>query len=87
MGNDYYVTNEHRVRADGLTSAAGDVFGVVLAHVGQGRAVVDAVVGAQCAQVPGAGIDLDGLHPHSFAQGSAPLPMQAAGPFHPSVHC
>jgi len=27
MGNDYYVTNEHRVRADGMTSAAGDVFG------------------------------------------------------------
>jgi beta-glucosidase/6-phospho-beta-glucosidase/beta-galactosidase len=27
MGNDYYVTNEHRVRADGVTSAAGDVFG------------------------------------------------------------
>jgi beta-glucosidase/6-phospho-beta-glucosidase/beta-galactosidase len=27
MGNDYYVTNEHRVRADGATSAAGDVFG------------------------------------------------------------
>ncbi|KLK92231.1 glycoside hydrolase family 1 [Microvirga vignae] len=27
MGNDYYVTNEHRVRADGSTAAAGDVFG------------------------------------------------------------
>ncbi|MET0528152.1 MAG: family 1 glycosylhydrolase [Microvirga sp.] len=27
MGNDYYMTNEHRVRADGLTTAAGDVFG------------------------------------------------------------
>lgn len=27
MGNDYYVTNEHRVRADGSTRAAGDVFG------------------------------------------------------------
>jgi beta-glucosidase/6-phospho-beta-glucosidase/beta-galactosidase len=27
MGNDYYVTNEHRVRADGSTTAAGDVFG------------------------------------------------------------
>jgi len=27
MGNDYYVTNEHRVRADGHTSAAGDIFG------------------------------------------------------------
>lgn len=27
MGNDYYVTNEHRVRADGSTSAAGEVFG------------------------------------------------------------
>jgi beta-glucosidase/6-phospho-beta-glucosidase/beta-galactosidase len=27
MGNDYYVTNEHRVRADGMTRAAGDVFG------------------------------------------------------------
>jgi beta-glucosidase/6-phospho-beta-glucosidase/beta-galactosidase len=27
MGNDYYVTNEHRVRGDGMTSAAGDVFG------------------------------------------------------------
>ena len=27
MGNDYYVTNEHRVSANGLTRAAGDVFG------------------------------------------------------------
>jgi len=27
MGNDYYVTNEHRVRADGITSASGEVFG------------------------------------------------------------
>ncbi|MGE5384614.1 MAG: family 1 glycosylhydrolase [Betaproteobacteria bacterium] len=27
MGNDYYVTNEHRVTADGRTSAAGEVFG------------------------------------------------------------
>lgn len=27
MGNDYYVTNEHRVRADGSTRAAGEVFG------------------------------------------------------------
>jgi hypothetical protein len=27
MGNDYYITNEHRVAADGLTTAAGDVFG------------------------------------------------------------
>jgi beta-glucosidase/6-phospho-beta-glucosidase/beta-galactosidase len=27
MGNDYYITNEHRVTADGLTWAAGDVFG------------------------------------------------------------
>lgn len=27
MGNDYYVTNEHRVRANGHTEAAGEVFG------------------------------------------------------------
>lgn len=27
MGNDYYVTNEHRVAADGRSWAAGDVFG------------------------------------------------------------
>jgi beta-glucosidase/6-phospho-beta-glucosidase/beta-galactosidase len=27
MGNDYYITNEHRVRADGSSKAAGDVFG------------------------------------------------------------
>jgi beta-glucosidase len=27
MGNDYYITNEHRVSADGSTRAAGDVFG------------------------------------------------------------
>jgi beta-glucosidase/6-phospho-beta-glucosidase/beta-galactosidase len=27
MGNDYYVTNEHRVSADGGTRASGDVFG------------------------------------------------------------
>jgi beta-glucosidase/6-phospho-beta-glucosidase/beta-galactosidase len=27
MGNDYYMTNEHRVRADGFTTAAGDIFG------------------------------------------------------------
>ena len=27
MGNDYYVTNEHRVSADGSTSASGEIFG------------------------------------------------------------
>ena len=27
MGNDYYKTNEHRVRADGSTTASGEVFG------------------------------------------------------------
>lgn len=27
MGNDYYVTNEHRVRAEGSWTAAGEVFG------------------------------------------------------------
>lgn len=27
MGNDYYVTNEHRVSAEGKTSPAGEVFG------------------------------------------------------------
>lgn len=27
MGNDYYVTNEHRVEDDGSTHAAGEVFG------------------------------------------------------------
>lgn len=27
MGNDYYVTNEHRVSADGSTRASGEVFG------------------------------------------------------------
>ena len=27
MGNDYYVTNEHRVSADGTTQASGEVFG------------------------------------------------------------
>ncbi|MGO4705274.1 family 1 glycosylhydrolase [Microvirga sp. 2MCAF38] len=27
MGNDYYMTNEHRVRHDGSTTSAGDVFG------------------------------------------------------------
>jgi beta-glucosidase len=27
MGNDYYVTNEHRVERDGSTSASGEVFG------------------------------------------------------------
>ncbi|MDB6067435.1 MAG: glycosyl hydrolase family protein [Pedosphaera sp.] len=27
MGNDYYVTNEHRVDADGTTHPAGEVFG------------------------------------------------------------
>jgi beta-glucosidase len=27
MGNDYYVTNEHRVAPDGSTRAAGEVFG------------------------------------------------------------
>jgi beta-glucosidase len=27
MGNDYYVTNEHRVAQDGFTRAAGEVFG------------------------------------------------------------
>ncbi|OGX90656.1 family 1 glycosylhydrolase [Hymenobacter coccineus] len=27
MGNDYYQTNEHRVRADGSTTASGEIFG------------------------------------------------------------
>jgi beta-glucosidase/6-phospho-beta-glucosidase/beta-galactosidase len=27
MGNDYYVTNEHRVSADGSTCASGEIFG------------------------------------------------------------
>jgi len=27
MGNDYYITNEHRVQANGMTRSAGDVFG------------------------------------------------------------
>jgi len=27
MGNDYYKTNEHRVAADGMTCASGEVFG------------------------------------------------------------
>jgi len=27
MGNDYYVTNEHRVAADGTTRPAGEIFG------------------------------------------------------------
>jgi beta-glucosidase/6-phospho-beta-glucosidase/beta-galactosidase len=27
MGNDYYITNEHLVHADGTTARAGEVFG------------------------------------------------------------
>jgi len=27
LGNDYYVTNEHHVKADGSTSASGEIFG------------------------------------------------------------
>jgi hypothetical protein len=27
MGNDYYMTNEHRVAADGSTRASGEIFG------------------------------------------------------------
>lgn len=27
MGNDYYITNEHRVNEDGTTRAAGEIFG------------------------------------------------------------
>jgi hypothetical protein len=27
MGNDYYITNEHRVSADGSTQPAGEIFG------------------------------------------------------------
>jgi beta-glucosidase/6-phospho-beta-glucosidase/beta-galactosidase len=27
MGNDYYITNEHRVRSDGSTTSSGEVFG------------------------------------------------------------
>src|SRR5678815_1715582 len=27
MGNDYYITNEHRVSANGTTRASGEVFG------------------------------------------------------------
>ncbi len=32
MGNDYYVTNEHRVRDDGLTGPAGEVFRIRRDH-------------------------------------------------------
>jgi beta-glucosidase len=27
MGNDYYITNEHRVSSDGTTTASGEIFG------------------------------------------------------------
>jgi hypothetical protein len=27
LGNDYYITNEHRVAADGATCASGEIFG------------------------------------------------------------
>lgn len=27
MGNDYYITNEHRVKADGSTTPSGEIFG------------------------------------------------------------
>jgi beta-glucosidase len=27
MGNDYYITNEHRVKEDGTTNASGEIFG------------------------------------------------------------
>jgi beta-glucosidase len=27
MGNDYYVTNEHNITAEGLTSRSGEIFG------------------------------------------------------------
>ncbi|MDB5797482.1 MAG: glycoside hydrolase family 1 [Paucimonas sp.] len=33
MGNDYYMTNEHRVRADGSTVGSGEIFGyAVITH-------------------------------------------------------
>jgi beta-glucosidase/6-phospho-beta-glucosidase/beta-galactosidase len=33
MGNDYYITNEHDVHADGTTSASGEIFGYyVITH-------------------------------------------------------
>jgi beta-glucosidase/6-phospho-beta-glucosidase/beta-galactosidase len=33
MGNDYYITNEHLVRADGSTCASGEIFGYhVITH-------------------------------------------------------
>jgi hypothetical protein len=33
MGNDYYITNEHLVRRDGTTRAAGEIFGYyVITH-------------------------------------------------------
>lgn len=33
MGNDYYITNEHLVHADGMTSASGEIFGYhVITH-------------------------------------------------------
>jgi beta-glucosidase len=33
MGNDYYMTNEHRVAADGSTPASGEIFGyAVITH-------------------------------------------------------
>jgi beta-glucosidase/6-phospho-beta-glucosidase/beta-galactosidase len=30
MGNDYYITNEHHVDAQGMTSASGEIFGYAL---------------------------------------------------------
>lgn len=33
MGNDYYITNEHLVKADGSTTASGEIFGyAVITH-------------------------------------------------------
>ena len=33
MGNDYYITNEHRVSPDGSTRSSGEVFGYDGDHV------------------------------------------------------
>ena len=34
MGNDYYITNEHRVYPDGRTGPSGEIFGYARDHAG-----------------------------------------------------
>ncbi len=50
------------------------------AQIGERRTIVDTAIGAQCAQIPLAGVDLDGLHPGSYLISARTVPWVMAAP-------